>query len=169
MTIAAGPLIIASAGLLLVALSMQDHALRIVWNASASVPVGLYAIHSSRRFRVGDVVAVSPPPALAAWLADRGYLGRESLLLKRVAAVEGDLVCRHARAILIGGRFAATARIKDRSGRPLPVWTGCRRLADGEVFLLNEDVPASLDGRYFGSIDVRFVVGVATSLWVTGG
>jgi type IV secretory pathway protease TraF len=133
------------------------------------VPVGLYAIHSTRRIRVGDLAAVRPPQALSDWLADRGYLDREALLLKRVAAVESEVVCRHDRAILIEGRLAATARTRDRRGRPLPVWTGCRRLADGDVFLLNEGMPASLDGRYFGPIGAHSIVGVASPLWVTGG
>jgi conjugative transfer signal peptidase TraF len=169
MNVAAAPLVVGSAGLLLVAVSLQDHAPRIVWNASASVPVGLYAIQSSRPVRVGDLVAVRPPRALAAWLAYRGYLGRESLLLKRLAAVDGDVVCRRGRAILIEGRLAATARTRDRRGRPLPTWTGCRRLADGDIFLFNSGVPSSLDGRYFGPIDARSIVGVATPFWVAGG
>lgn len=169
MNMATAPLVVGGAALLLVAVSIRDHAPRIVWNASASVPVGLYVLHSSRRFRVGDLVAVRPPPALAAWLADRGYLDRGALLLKHVAAVEGAHVCRGDLAVVVERRLVATALDRDNLGRPLPAWSGCRQLADGDVFLLNVDVPTSLDGRYFGPIDARFIVGVATPLWVTGG
>ena len=32
----------------------------------------------------------------------------------------------------------------------MPVWQGCRRIGDDELFLMNFDVPDSVDGRYFG-------------------
>lgn len=41
---------------------------------------------------------------------------------------------------------------RDRIGRALPVWQGCRVIADSQLFLMNIDVPDSLDGRYFGPI-----------------
>jgi type IV secretory pathway protease TraF len=38
-------------------------------------------------------------------------------------------------------------------------------LAGDEVFLMNWDEPASLDGRYFGPIPLHAVVGRAVPLW----
>ena len=54
---------------------------------------------------------------------------------------------------------------RDRRGRPLPVWQGCRRIAYGDIFLMNPDVHDSLDGRYFGPIPTRDVIGKATPLY----
>lgn len=54
---------------------------------------------------------------------------------------------------------------RDRRGRALPVWRGCRRLADGEIFLMNTTVPDSLDGRYFGPIPASTVIGKASPLY----
>ena len=48
----------ALAALLLPALHRPQ--LRLVWNASASVPIGLYGIESNAVPRVGDLVAVRP-------------------------------------------------------------------------------------------------------------
>ena len=53
----------------------------------------------------------------------------------------------------------------DRIGRALPVWQGCRVIADGQLFLMNWDVPDSLDGRYFGPIPASSVIGRALPLW----
>ena len=39
------------------------------------------------------------------------------------------------------------ARERDRRGRLLPVWQGCRVVRSGEVFLMNWDEPASLDSQ----------------------
>ena len=51
------------------------------------------------------------------------------------------------------------------SGRALPVWHGCRTIAPGEVFLMNPAVPDTLDGRYFGPLPPRPIVGRADPLW----
>ena len=50
--------------------------------------------------------------------------------------------------------------------RALPQWRGCRRLGDDELFLVNADVPNSLDGRYFGPFPKRAVVGLAHPIWI---
>jgi type IV secretory pathway protease TraF len=47
-----------------------------------------------------------------------------------------------------------------------PAWQGCDLLRDGEVFLMNRDEPASLDGRYFGPLPARSIVGWAEPLWI---
>ena len=44
-------------------------------------------------------------------------------------------------------------------------WQGCRMLREGQVFLMNWDEPASLDGRYFGPIHLSAIVGRAEPLW----
>src|SRR3546814_1910708 len=40
------------------------------------------------------------------------------------------------------------ARARDRAGRPLPAWFGCRKLRSGELFTMNPAAPDSFDGRY---------------------
>jgi hypothetical protein len=47
----------------------------------------------------------------------------------------------------------------------LPVWQGCRRVQAGDIFLMNPDVPNSFDGRYFGPISVRSILGCAIPMW----
>ncbi|HGI8196029.1 TPA: S26 family signal peptidase, partial [Citrobacter freundii] len=52
-----------------------------------------------------------------------------------------------------------------RRGRSLPIWQGCRMVADGELFLMNWQVRDSLDGRYFGPLPANSVIGRATPLY----
>ncbi len=125
---------------------------RVLWNASASVPVGLYRLHSVGHLTIGDLVAVQPPPALSDYLDERGYIPRGVPLLKHVVALEGALVCRSGDRITVDHRRLGYAHAQDRYGRDLPVWQGCHRLGSGEVFLMNPDAPDSLDGRYFGPL-----------------
>ncbi len=141
---------------------------RLIWNASASVPVGLYALEPMPKLSVGELVVVQPPEPLAAFLANGGYLPLGLPLIKHVAALPGETVCRQGLEISIGGALQANARERDHAGRLLPVWSGCRHISSGEVFLLNASEPASLDGRYFGPLRVSSVVGRAVPIW-TGG
>mgnify|MGYP002780885970 CR=1 FL=1 len=137
----------------------------LVWNISASVPTGLYAIAVPAALRPGDHALIEPPPHLAKLLARRGYLPVGVPLVKRVAAIEGQLVCRRRGRISIDGAFIGTALAQDRRGRALPRWAGCRRLGRGEVFLMNPAAPASFDGRYFGALPSASLIGRAVPLW----
>ncbi len=139
---------------------------RLLWNATASTPVGLYALQPARHLQVGDLVAVMPPEPVARFLADGGYLPRSVPLLKHIAALAGDTVCRSGRTITVDGVTLAEARERDSRGRDLPVWSDCRTLGIGEIFLLNHH-PDSLDGRYFGPLSITSVLGRATPLWLT--
>lgn len=141
----------------------------LIWNASASTPVGLYIIQSAHPLEVTDLVAVNPPEPLATFLDERGYLGRGAPLMKRVAALPGQQVCRHERSITVDGVVMGEALARDRVGRDLPVWQGCRKIAVGEVFLMNPQVHDSLDGRYFGPISASSIIGHAIPLWTDEG
>lgn len=139
---------------------------RIIWNASASAPIGLYRIQPDHDPPTGALVAVTLPRELARWLSARGYLPEGVPLLKHVAAKGGQRVCRIGAAVSVDARPVAIARARDGRGRPLPVWRGCRTLAAGELLLLNPAVPDSLDGRYFGLLPAAAVIGRATPLYL---
>src|SRR3546814_17453863 len=76
-----------------------------------------------------------------------------------------DLVCRIGARVTVNGVAMGEALDRDRLGRELPVWQGCRLIADGEIFLMNWSVEDSLDGRYFGPISTRSIIGRATPVW----
>jgi len=138
---------------------------RLVWNVSESVPTGLYHVQPVRQLIVTTLVVAYPSEPLATFLADGGYLPRGVPLIKRILALPRQTVCRTGLTITVDGIDMGVARQQDRRGRPLPVWQGCRVVAAGEVFLMNWDEPASLDGRYFGLIPITAIVGRATPLW----
>ncbi len=137
----------------------------VVWNASASVPVGLYAVRPIGDLTVTDLVVARPPESLADWLAERSYLLKGAPLLKRVGGLPGQKICRDGLSVTVDGVIVAEARERDHAGRPLPVWRECFVLLPGQVFLLNWDEPASLDGRYFGAFPIQAIIGRAAPLW----
>ena len=161
-------LVIGALGLILIGISACPEQPTLVWNLSASVPIGLYAIDAGAPSR--DHYVLVRLPAAAAQLANRrGYLPAGVGLLKRVSAAQGDRVCRIGLHIVINGVAVARAAAKDLSGRPMPVWRGCRHLQAGDLFLLGGG-PDSFDSRYFGPVSSGDVVGPATPLvtWLFG-
>lgn len=151
------------AALIVGATLVVDVPTALIWNASASAPIGLYLIRPASTLAVSELVVVTPPTALARFLDTRGYLPTGVPLVKRIAALPGQQVCRRGTSVTIDGAAVATARAHDRLGRPLPNWQGCRRLAAGEFFLLNRH-PDSVDGRYFGPLPAHSIVGQAVPL-----
>jgi conjugative transfer signal peptidase TraF len=140
-------------------------ALRLLWNASASVPIGLYAVHRAGALYVEELLVVTPPEPLASFLDQRRYLPKGVPLLKRVLALPGQTVCRIERTTFVDGIAIGDALDRDHLGRLLPVWHGCRLIAAGQVFLMNRQSPNSFDGRYFGPLPTTTIVGRAEPLW----
>ena len=140
---------------------------RLLWNASESVPIGLYLIQPTGRLFVTELVAIEPPEPLATLLADSRFLQRGIPMLKRVLALPGQTVCREELRITVDKTEMGVARAHDSRGRPLPNWQGCRVVADGEVFLMNWQSADSFDGRYFGVLPASAIIGRAEPLWTS--
>ncbi len=138
---------------------------RLLWNASASAPVGLYAVGDGAALARGDMVIARVPGEFRMMAARRHYLPANVPLVKRVAAASGDEVCAAGARVTVNGRLVARRLDRDGAGRPMPWWSGCAELAAGEYFLLMTDSPASFDGRYFGVSEAGDIVGKARLIW----
>ena len=138
---------------------------RYIWNASKSVPIGLYRLQPAGRLTVTELVALQPPDPLAIFLDLNGYLPIGAPMLKRVLALPGQTVCRSGLTIAVDGIDVGEARERDGRGRPLPVWQGCRTIGEDELFVMNWQSAGSLDSRYFGPLPASAVIGRAVPMW----
>ena len=86
----------------------------LVWNASESVPIGLYSVRRTGTLYITDLVVADPPEPIATFLADGGYLPRGVPLIKRVLALPGQEVCRKGVHIIINGLELGNAAERDR-------------------------------------------------------
>jgi conjugative transfer signal peptidase TraF len=137
---------------------------RLVWNASASAPIGFYWRVAGAPSR-GDLILARAPLWARRIAAERHYLPLNVPIVKRVAAVAGDVVCASDDALFIDGRLVAHRLASDRMGRSLPRWEGCETLGADELFLLMANAPDSFDGRYFGVTERRDIIGRLVPLW----
>ena len=137
----------------------------LLWNASASAPIGLYAVRKTGLPAAGDLEIIEPPAPVARFVAERGYLPSGVPMLKHIEALPGQKVCRIGRLITVDASALGVALERDRKGRALPAWQGCRIIGAGEIFVMNRTVADSLDGRYFGPFPATSIVGRAVPLW----
>ncbi|WCM26303.1 S26 family signal peptidase [Sphingomonas sp. QA11] len=157
--------ILGGAGLVLLAAPpVYAPAPRLVWNASASAPTGLYWVWPGDAPARGEMAVARVPQRWRMVAARRHYLPANVPLVKRVAAARGALVCADGPRITVDGGLVAIRLARDPSGRPLPWWRGCRRLGAGEYLLLT-DARGAFDGRYFGISTRAELVGRARLIW----
>jgi signal peptidase I len=116
--------------------------------------------------RRGDVIVLDPPPGdERATDPDGAVVG--AVLLKRVVAVEGEIVSVHDGRVEIDGRVLAEpwASLREGTGPDLePV-----RVPRGKVLVLGDNRGNSRDGRAFGWIDRDRVLGRAVVAIGEGG
>lgn len=159
----AAPLVLAGLGLSAVLFSVVSPLPeRLIWNRTGSVPEGFYWL-SDEPFTKGGWVVVSARSAEAQWAEAHGFVGEDWPLLKRVAGIPGDEICRDGVTVLINGMPAGEALIETGDGLDLPSWSGCRRVLEDQIFLMNVH-PQSLDGGYFGITSARDIEGSAILL-----
>jgi conjugative transfer signal peptidase TraF len=163
---AARPLVLAMGALAIGLLVLRQHVPLVIYNASASAPIGFYRVLPAMPLAIYDLVLARTPDT-ARELADRRrYIPATVPLVKRVAARPGARVCATGAAVTIDGLFVAERRSTDGQGRTLPSWTGCHVLAEDEFFLLMADKPDSFDSRYFGPVRLDAVIGRLAPLWL---
>lgn len=149
-----GLLALGAAGILAAFASFWPSRPVFIWNFSASAPTGLYRV-LDRPWRKGDWVAVRASPAINAQRKLFHAGDPDHVLLKRVAGVQGDVICRSGGIVTINGRSVVRATLQS-AGQRLPRWSGCQQLTQQQVFLLGL-TDRSFDGRYFGPTSIGAV------------
>jgi conjugative transfer signal peptidase TraF len=130
----------------------------LLLNRSPSEPPGLY-VRAGRDLGVGSIIAFRTPSAAFPYAnLSMAYLHHRPLL-KAVAAGPGDRVCTTDGELIINGRAMAPIAKRDRQGRALPRWQGCRRMTQDELFVFSDRVPNSFDSRYYGPVHRTDVLG----------
>lgn len=106
-----------------------------------------YRLHPPRR---GDIITFRFPQAD----------GRE--FVKRVIGLPGDVVEEQGGRIYVNGKPLAPEDTTGSSQEAEPVMTMAPyRIPPGQLFVLGDNQAASLDSRYWGTVDIHKVVGKA--------
>lgn len=136
----------------------------LLWNWTASLPLGLYGLVRGPSSQRGDVVAFGIPEGVRQLVHDRGYLPDRSLIVKPIVAKVGDYVCVTDGVLSINGARFGAILIRDREGRDLPQDGFCGVLPRELVYVASS-IPGSFDSRTFGPIRVADVHARVVPLW----
>ena len=138
---------------------------QVVINTSPSVQPGIY-VRSNAEPAVGAIVDFEIPAAAQPYIRARsGYSGECWYILKPIVAGPGDQVDTLNDWLVVNGkRIAPMPPREDSAGRPLPIWRGCRRLADDEFFVFSARIPNSFDSRCYGPIQRGEIISVRCPL-----
>jgi conjugative transfer signal peptidase TraF len=145
--------LVISNGLLLAQSFMPDQrsAPLAIINETPSMQKGLYIrTGDAQKLKRGEIVALPMPKNAKDYLVDKLGYPADTLLIKRVAALPGDEVCRQAGKLIVAGK-TLQAKARDRRGNVLPHWQGCHKLSSERIFIQG-DYAGSFDSRYFGSV-----------------
>ena len=114
----------------------------------------VYRLHPPRR---GDVILFRYP-------RDKGWG-----FVKRVVGVPGDTVAARDGRLWVNGLPLAEPYVVPASESDAAVLNlGARRIPPGQLFVLGDNRGASLDSRFWGTVDERDVIGKAFLIYWSG-
>ena len=137
---------------------------RSTWNYTPSLPLGFYLLRPALPITKRALVNFSIPPKARSLIAGR-YLPARFHLLKRVVALDGDVVCLAGGQYVVNGISISMIAARDSIGRALPTFEFCGPVPAGTAFVATP-VSSSLDSRYFGPVPVSALT-VAIPLWTS--
>jgi len=133
----------------------------MLYNPSASQPIGWYRVDKSAVPKVGRRVAAYAPNWARQMANERDYLPKGYPLIKLVLAGKGDKVCFDIGYVSVPNGIVIPVLEQDRLGREMPApEVGCRVLGEEEYFIASPDVQDGFDSRYFGAVGAENIIGV---------
>jgi conjugative transfer signal peptidase TraF len=159
----------ALAALGLMALAFLCHAAGLRINTTKSIPIGLYRMTDAPVAKGEYVIFCPSQSALFDEAKERSYIGAGfcpggyGFMMKRVAAVGGDVVASTEEGVSVNGKLLPlSAPLEtDKAGRGMPHYLfNAYTLRESELLLMSDRSRTSFDGRYFGAMEMGQIRGV---------
>jgi conjugative transfer signal peptidase TraF len=136
--------------------------IRVTCNLSSSMPKGFYRIYPKSPLKRGDLVVFWAPHSVRD--LNRLWFRPEITLIKKVFGLPGDRVTIRNQ-IVINGRPVARVFRKDSQNLSLPQKRMCFRVSPKHFLPLSLHSVRSFDGRYFGEVANKDVLGKAKPIF----
>jgi conjugative transfer signal peptidase TraF len=139
----------------------------VTYSATPSMPRGFYLVVPTKKIERQDVVEFVPPLTVLDFVKERHWIPRSGSVIKYVFAIPGDDVCVRNKAIWVNGKKIGIVYQSYAFGKLLPQTKICGKLKNDQYLLLSTKSKRSFDGRYFGAISSRRILGKAIPLFIT--
>ncbi|MEM9243049.1 MAG: signal peptidase I [Pseudomonadota bacterium] len=131
------------------------------YQASMSMPKGLYFVMPAKQLKRDDIVIFHPPRVAQEFLAKHPWGPPNNVLMKVVMGVPGDKVCKREHGVWINGQYIAPVFSEYAPGKALLNLAFCEILPAKHYLLMSTHVRRSFDGRYFGPVTKAEIIGKA--------
>ncbi len=132
---------------------------KLLYNPSASAPIGWYKLADRTPPKVGDQVAAYAPNWARKLADERRYLPYEYPMIKTIWASSGTQICVNNNRVSVPNYPVIISLSQDSLGRDMPKLSGCFTLKMDEYFLVSPDVQDGYDSRYFGAVRGQNILG----------
>lgn len=159
------PLFLSLASLIILALVIvliRSQGYWLSYQVTPSMPKGFYwvtPIHGS--LHRNEVVVFKPPAQFEKYLTKKHWLPDDGVMMKHIVALPGDWVCKKDDYIWLNDKMLAPVFSHAPKGEALPSLAFCGTLLHNQYLLMSLRVPNSFDGRYFGPVSRRLIIGRA--------
>ena len=140
-------------------------------NLTNSAPVGIWK--KTSEFQKGSYIIfclpTSVPTTFKTALPDGQCPGGEAPLLKKIVAVENDVVTITEKQIAINDvpiPNTTTIQLRSSENSHFPIPRGIYQVREKELWVISNRHPLSLDSRYFGAISMDTIIGGATPILI---
>lgn len=139
----------------------------VTYSATASMPQGFYLVVPTKKTTRYDIVEFIPPKTILDFARNLHWIPESGLIIKYVFAIPGDDVCVRSEAIWINNKKIGKVYRAYAFEKLLPQTKICGKLKDDQYLLLSTKRERSFDGRYFGAISSRNILGRAVPIFIT--
>jgi len=109
------------------------------------------------------------PEDMQALAVERGWLPKETKMLKRIGGMTGDMYCvNRSRQFYVNDVYIGQASLMDGKGQEMPDRSCGSHMVEDNCFLPVGDNPHSFDGRYYGTVPLECIKNKAVLILPTG-
>jgi signal peptidase I len=132
------------------------------------MPQGFYLIIPTKKIVLHDIVEFTPPSSVLDFIKEKHWVPKSGLIIKYVFAIPYDHVCIRNQALSINGKRIGRVYKFYGENKLLPQTKICGKLKEDQYLLLSTKSERSFDGRYFGVVSSREILGRAVPIFIYG-
>ena len=138
----------------------------ISYSATTSMPKGFYLIAPTSKISHNDIIEFIPRPEILEFIKEKKWIPKSGRILKYVFATPGDHVCIKNQKIWINGKKIARIYESYDENKLLPQTKICGKLKSDQYLPLSTMIDRSFDGRYFGAVSSKEILGRAIPIFI---
>jgi len=131
----------------------------LTYQVSPSMQKGFYWVRPAKNLKRGDIALFMPPSHTLLFLRRHHWIPNKGWMMKYIVGIPGDFVCQKDHVIWINHHKFAHVYNYYAKGKSLPNTHFCGKLKFNQYLLMSTKVKRSFDGRYFGPIDRKNIIG----------